>query len=113
MNVRRKKKPKKMLWLGPESNRQCLHSSLEHHKWKADADYPLPSLPILLYTSIIPQDFRANEKERGKNSANNEHGSGLSRTGNVCINIGQDVKHIGQMRTLRYRALSTCLCTLP
>jgi hypothetical protein len=35
----------------------CLHHSGDNMSWKADADHLPPSLPILLCTFIIPQDF--------------------------------------------------------
>jgi hypothetical protein len=40
-------------WLGPESNRLCLHYSLQQSEWKADTGPPLPSLIYLLLHSYF------------------------------------------------------------
>jgi hypothetical protein len=54
MNVRRKKEMYgKEQWLGPESNRHCLHNSGDNLQWKADADHLLPSLPTSLTAALF------------------------------------------------------------
>jgi hypothetical protein len=60
------KKASLWLWLRPESNRLCLHSSLEHHKWKADAGHPLPSLIYLLLQSYFIIEFSRPWQKGGK-----------------------------------------------
>jgi hypothetical protein len=68
--------------------------------------HPLPSLIPSFWTSHNSQ-FSEGNKNKIKNSSETSHGSGLSRTGFVCITPSRtnDGK---QMRTIRYRAFLPC-----
>jgi hypothetical protein len=53
---KKEKRQRAEVWLEPELNRLYLHYSYNDGEWKADAVHPLPSLLILLYTYIVPQN---------------------------------------------------------
>jgi hypothetical protein len=75
------------------------------HKWSADH-----LLPSLIYLALHPKFIVGLWGMKKKGKEETFYGSGLSRTGNVCI-VPLNTTNGKQMQTLCYRALSTAFCT--
>jgi hypothetical protein len=63
-----------MEWFGPDSNRHCLHSSLEHNGWKADAGPP----PSRIHLHLHPQFIVGLWGDEKKGKEETFYGSGQS-----------------------------------